>query len=331
MLNSIHARYLRNTLGAIAIVCLAMTHVSAQITPFSDDFESYDQTAAIIDNGWLVGANVFDTDGTTFLYNYFSFPAPNGTGAFTNITRADTDPPGIVLEGSQSLVVFSDYQNQDHGLGRFIEANVFREATVTGAEVGQTATFSFEATDGDLVAPTTALAFIKTLDPNDGFALIDFVTADMTTLPTTNTPFSLSLDITVDKVGLLFQYGFLNVATNFDGSGVNYDLVDLSLTPTGSGALEGDYDGSGTVSQGDLDVVLLNWGGVTFSGDENALPDGGPFDGVIGQNELDGVLLNWGNSIPSAAVSAIPEPTSLVLIALASFMGLKRRRSSSEV
>ena len=331
MLKSFHSGILCKSLGTIAVVCLGLclttSYASAQVTAYTDDFESYDQTAVLIDNGWLVGANVFESDGSTFIYNYFSFPAPNGTGAFSNITRTDTVPPGVVISGDQSLVVFSDYQNQDHGLGRVIEANVFRENTITVAEEGQTATFSFDAIQGDLAAPSTASAFIKVIDPNNGFALVDFVPVDMSSLSGPAQNFQISYDILSGSAGLLFQYGFLNTATNFNPSGVNYDNIDLSLAPTGGvGALEGDYDMSGSVGQGDLDVVLLNWGGVTFPGDENALPGGGPFDGAIGQNELDGVLLNWGNAIPLAAASTIPEPGSLLLVAMAGLMGLARRR-----
>ena len=88
---------------------------------------------------------------------------------------------------------------------------------------------------------------------------------------------------------------------------ISLDLIDLAAT------LEGDYDENGQVSQGDLDQVLLNWGGTTFPGNEAALPEGGPFDGNITQNELDGVLLNWGN-VSLAATASVPEPSTFILI-----------------
>lgn len=66
----------------------------------------------------------------------------------------------------------------------------------------------------------------------------------------------------------------------------------------------GDYHGNGLVEQGDLDLVLLNWGSdATLVGANWA-------DGAIGQDELDGLLLNWGNS---AVTSAVPEPSGMVL------------------
>ncbi|MEM7625970.1 MAG: N-acetylmuramoyl-L-alanine amidase [Planctomycetota bacterium] len=64
----------------------------------------------------------------------------------------------------------------------------------------------------------------------------------------------------------------------------------------------GDYNGDQIVSQGDLNLVLLNWG-------SSDLPEGwvaaAQFaDGQISQNELNSVLLNWGNTAPVAASAA---------------------------
>ncbi|MEM1445069.1 MAG: LEPR-XLL domain-containing protein [Planctomycetota bacterium] len=67
--------------------------------------------------------------------------------------------------------------------------------------------------------------------------------------------------------------------------------------------LIGDYNADGFVGQGDLNLVLSNWG-------STELPDGfaesnlsTPFSGVIGQTELNGVLTNWGSSQASTPVS----------------------------
>lgn len=62
-------------------------------------------------------------------------------------------------------------------------------------------------------------------------------------------------------------------------------------------SVQGDYNGDGLVSQGDLDLVLLNWGSPTLPIGfvQNNLIAGGPFDGLIAQDELDGVLINWGD------------------------------------
>jgi uncharacterized membrane protein len=64
-----------------------------------------------------------------------------------------------------------------------------------------------------------------------------------------------------------------------------------------SGILDGDFNDNFSVEQGDLDLVLLNWGE-----DGTTPPDGWTKDlpsGNIDQAELDGVLLNWGESGPN--------------------------------
>ncbi len=94
-------------------------------------------------------------------------------------------------------------------------------------------------------------------------------------------------------------------------------------------AVAGDYDSSGQVGQGDLDIVLQNWGTGTFTGDEAALVGGGPFDGRIDQNELDGVLQNWGNTAaPGFTGAAVPEPAAATaaLLALGGLTPARRRR-----
>jgi hypothetical protein len=82
-------------------------------------------------------------------------------------------------------------------------------------------------------------------------------------------------------------------------------------------ALEGDYNDNLFVEQGDLDLVLLNWGK-----DAATPPQGWYSDlpsGSIDQGELDRVLLNWGDVLldPARPIvgSAVPEPRTLVIVA----------------
>ncbi|MEL6714745.1 MAG: hypothetical protein AAFP86_13265, partial [Planctomycetota bacterium] len=104
-----------------ALAGVLAPNAAAQLSPYSQDFESLDIAAgnALEVDGWGVFANVFDTDATTFLYGYGVFPAPNGTGAFSEVATG----LGGVDQGLQYINVFSDYNNPDHGLGRYIEAN----------------------------------------------------------------------------------------------------------------------------------------------------------------------------------------------------------------
>ncbi len=75
--------------------------------------------------------------------------------------------------------------------------------------------------------------------------------------------------------------------------------------------IAGDYNASGQVEQGDLDLVLQNWGRDTVA---NGIPTGWTNDlpdGLIDQGELDGVLLNWGSTaVPSVGGTNVPEPAA---------------------
>ena len=106
----------------------------------------------------------------------------------------------------------------------------------------------------------------------------------------------------------------------------NSNLHIFEVGPPDPGVIEGDYDSSGFVSQGDLDLVLLSWGDTVAPPgfNEDALPGGGPFDGLMSQNELDGVLLNWGNGTPP--IGAVPEPTTFIMATLAAVALVSRRR-----
>ncbi len=109
------------------------------------------------------------------------------------------------------------------------------------------------------------------------------------------------------------------------------ELSTLAATATvnllvGAGPIEGDYNSNGQVEQGDLDLVLQNWGvDVTVTnipvGWVNDLPDG-----QIDQAELDGVLQNWGaTNVPNFGGASVPEPVSFGMIQFA-LAGLLRCR-----
>ncbi len=218
----------------IGLICLVPA-ASFALTPYSQDFELLDQTNtfALGDDGWLVFGNVSDALGN-YLYGYGTFPAPNDGAGFCQIDILQ----GGVEQGIQQLSVFSDYNNVDHANGFLIESNTFREWTIGAADVGTTWKFAYQAKMGNLVAPSTALAFIKTLDPANGFALTNFISADMTAIPDTWGGFSLSIPIDASLSGQLIQIGFSNVASNYLSSGIFYDNIvweedEVSAVPDG--------------------------------------------------------------------------------------------------
>jgi hypothetical protein len=211
---------------ALVIVACLTSAATFALTPYYQDFEMLDQADpdALANDGWLVFGNVFGPDWG-YWYGYGPFPAPNGGEGFCAIVIGEGGPE----QGEQQLSVYNDYNNPDHGNGAWIEANVFQEQTIEAGDVGCTWAFEFDAKLGNLEGQTTALAFIKTLDPDQGYELTNFITEDMTNTPTTWTGYSLSIVIDESLPGQILQIGFASTATNYEGSGVFYDNIDFFI------------------------------------------------------------------------------------------------------
>ncbi len=211
------------TVLAAAFLFLAPTAGHAALAPYTQSFETLVKTDpnALSADGWVIYGNVFSPDHATYLYGYGTFPAPNNGFGFSIIDAGQ----GGVPQGAQQLSIFSDYNNADHANGNQIEANVFHEQTIAAADVGKQWTFQFDAKLGNLVAPSTALAFVKTLDPNNGYATTNFLAINTTALPTTWGSFSIPITITASLVGQILQFGFANTATHYVASGVFYDNI----------------------------------------------------------------------------------------------------------
>lgn len=206
---------------AAALVIVAVPVAALAQTPYSQDFEALTPVdGSLAADGWLNFGNVFDP-AWNYLYGYGPFPAVNNIGNWQDIASGQGGPE----QGAQQLVVYSDYANGDHGNGNWVESNCFQEQTVPVGASGVWS-FSFDAKMGDLIPNSTALAFIKTLDPNAGWAMTNFLTADMTNTPVTWTPYTISIDV----AGLdnqILQFGFASTATNYTPCGIFYDNVDF--------------------------------------------------------------------------------------------------------
>ena len=212
-------------LAVAALICM-IPAVGLALEPYSQDFEGLSQpdTDALAADGWLVFANVFGPDWS-YWYGYGPFPAPNDGFAFCQIVVGE----GGVAQGDQQLVTFSDYNNADHGNGAHIEANVFQEQLIEAGDVTENWVFDFQAKLGNLEGSSTALAFIKTLDPNNGYATTNFITVDMTTIPASWGDYSISILIDPTLEGQILQIGFADTATNYEGSGVFYDNINFYI------------------------------------------------------------------------------------------------------
>ena len=210
-------------LALVALACLAPLTGQA-LTAYYQDFEGLvlEDPAALGNDGWWVFGNVFTPEGD-YMYGYGPFPAPNHSIAFCALVVGQGGPD----QGAQQLVVFSDYENGDHANGNIIESNVFQEQTVGAEDVGETWIFSYDATLGNIEGASTAAGFIKTLDPANGWALTNFLTADMTSIPVSWQYYAVEIIIDESLVGQILQFGFLNTATHYEGSGIYYDNVNF--------------------------------------------------------------------------------------------------------
>ncbi len=149
-------------------------------------------------------------------------------------------------------------------------------------------------------------------------------------------------EITLDLAGLnltgnavRYEYGWNEVAdddpiqvSSLTGVGDTLDVTvpDVSMVALifeAAAFLAGDYNGNGQVEQGDLDLVLQNWG---FDTAANGVPTGWLQDlpqGLVDQAELDGVLQHWG-SAATPNLRAIPEPGAVWMVAGAVIVASRR-------
>ena len=187
----------------------------AVLVNYSQDFEALHQAdpAALSNDGWRTFENVYDTDKITLLYSDGLYPAPNGGAGFSSI---------IAVPGNQQLKIFSNYDNADQAVGKWIEALVFQQQTISAADVGTIWTFAFDVKQGDQVPDSSSTAFLKTA--SSGSIL------DTTAYGPDWGRESLSLQIDNSMVGQLVQFGFSTTATSYKASGVFYDNIGFSQT-----------------------------------------------------------------------------------------------------
>lgn len=215
---------------------------------YQQDFEGLDQESpsALSNDGWTVFANVFEFGTSDPLPSYGPFPAPNNTGGFSGIALGQGGPE----QGAQQLVIISDYNARDQqNAGDRVQANTFQERTIVEDDVGKTFTFSFDAKRGNINDPadpvcsntpnppcdSTALAFIRTVDPDAGFPVTNDVTLDTTNLPVEWMGYSIEITIDAGLVGQLLQFGFSATASNDEPSGNFYDNISFCTTGDGGG------------------------------------------------------------------------------------------------
>jgi T5SS/PEP-CTERM-associated repeat protein len=108
------------------------------------------------------------------------------------------------------------------------------------------------------------------------------------------------------------------------GSGLGFDVIYSSsgvMLEIVSNALAGDLDGDGFVGIADLNIVLGNWNQNVPPGNPLADPSG---DGFVGIADLNVVLGNWNAGTPPGTIANIPEPGTLVVLALGGLVLMRR-------
>lgn len=225
---------LRSLVLLAALFVFAPSNALADLSNYSQNFDGLDRvwSSSLAVDGWEIYTSVLDTDGTTFLYGYGPFSAPNWNQGFSAITFGE----GGTAPTNQHMVVYSDYTNGDHSAGRYIEANVFQQRSIVPTDVGSQWRFTFYASNRDLIAPSTALGFIKVLDPDNGFTLTQYEKVDTSSLPDDQfVRHDLYISIVPSMIGQVLQFGFSNMSTQFNPTGVNYDSIQFVKIPEPTG------------------------------------------------------------------------------------------------
>jgi hypothetical protein len=224
--------YRKTAVMALTIIATMVFAVSsnAALVNYSQNFEGLNRSSstALGNDGWLVFANVFDTDKTTYLSDYGVYSAPNGGAGFSSILAGQ----GGTAQGAQQLTVFNDYSNTDHATGKWIETMLYQEQTISAADAGATLSFMFDAKKGYISGDSAAAAFIRTLDPGAGFATSNNISLNTTSLNSEWDSFTLNLLIPSDNSlnGQLLQFGFSTFAANYQGSDNFYDNINASVS-----------------------------------------------------------------------------------------------------
>jgi hypothetical protein len=151
-------------------------------------------------SNWLGYANVFQTDGTTF-----AFGSAWGLADLKTTVTASTNTiklqPNFNTYANATTPADIAYWTNGAGLGnKIFEGNTYVE---NSSLAGQIVTFTGNVTNHNLATGYTAVAFIKGLNPANGYSTDFSVTLPLTATGT----FSLS-SVTAIPTGLIVQYGF---------------------------------------------------------------------------------------------------------------------------
>lgn len=103
------------------------------------------------------------------------------------------------------------------------------------------------------------------------------------------------------------------------------NLAGYTLLTVGIAPVSGDANGDGVVNGADVTILAENWQHGVY-GEANATREMGDFngDGIVDGSDVTILAENWQYGV-NAATTAVPEPSSLVLLLLVIGTGLIRR------
>ncbi|MEM1026521.1 MAG: hypothetical protein AAGJ38_00385 [Planctomycetota bacterium] len=247
------------------------------------------------------------------LHNNVSFGATSDNSAFTG---------ELVVQGNADLTVDTAAGNTFFG-GSKLQVNGNATLTLNGEQViANTPLIGFggSPTLNLNVNSNQAFGNIALSGGNLNLTLGNGVT-DLDFLPSAAFAWNGGLNIdnfTPGVVGFGFdggltaqQIGLITIDGNAPASPLSLNEDGRLISGLIAGLL-GDYDESGQVEQGDLNLVLNNWGtNRTFED-----PGGTAFStSLVDQEELNLVLNNWGSaSVPNFEGSALPEPAAALAV-----------------
>ncbi|MEM6332529.1 MAG: PEP-CTERM sorting domain-containing protein [Planctomycetota bacterium] len=225
----------RNTVCMAAGLAITTT-ASAQLTDYSQDFESLDRTvfSALTDDGWLTfGGGIDNPTDRNFAYTFGPFGTPNDIANPFQAVISDVPSGGDPPAGSQGLVILSDYNSDSHQVpdGLDLLLAIFQQQTIGAGDVGKTVTFEY-LVDGNATPPSgnaVAEAFILALDSEFFFEIAADVNDTTSVADGDLLTQAVSLTITNDMVGDILQFGFRSIASDFEGSAVDYDNLVFTV------------------------------------------------------------------------------------------------------
>ena len=132
-------------------------------------------------------------------------------------------------QDNQHLKAFSDYNNADRGAGKWIEALVFQQQTISADDIGSIWNFTFDVRQGDQMPDSRSNAFLRTV--NNDFDITSGSILDTTAFGNDWGTLTLTLEIDNGLVGQLLQFGFASTSTGYTPSGMLYDNINFASTP----------------------------------------------------------------------------------------------------